>query len=130
MSPHNDFLDLVRTFGPYLPVLIVMVIGMIIAFARWKRHPKISLLAVLGLGGQVILFVVNIAVNQYVMRALFDRWSPDQISTFYTAKYIITSLAEAGLWVLVLLAIFNERGEQGRAAQGGYTRPAAPTSAM
>ena len=134
MSTHDDFLNLVRSFGPYLPVLIVMVIGVIIAFARWKRHPKISLLTLLALGGQVILFVINITLNLYAGRVLFSTWTSDQISTFYTVKYIISSLIEAGLWVLVLLAIFNERGEQRRPAQSGpaqsgYGRPAAPTSA-
>ncbi|HEX5736155.1 MAG TPA: hypothetical protein VF131_25225 [Blastocatellia bacterium] len=129
MSPHDDFLNLVRSFGPYIPVLIVMVVGIIIAFARWKRHPKISLLTLLALGGQVILFVINITLNLYAGRVLFATWTSDQISTFYTVKYIISSLIEAGLWVLVLLAIFNERGEQRRPAQGGYGRPAAPTSA-
>ena len=129
MSPRNDFLNLVRAIGPYIPVLIVIFIGVIIALTRWKRHPKISLLALLGLGGQVILFVINITVNLYAERVLFGTWASDQISAFYTAKYIVTSLIEAGLWVLVLLAIFKERGEQRRPAHGGYTRPAAPTSA-
>ena len=129
MSGHNDFLNLLRNFGPYLPVLIVMVIGVIIAFARWKRHPKISLLTLLALGGQVLLFVINMTLNLYAGRILFDTWTTDQILTFYTVKYIISSLIEAGLWVLVLLAIFNERGEQRRPAQSDYGRPAAPTSA-
>ena len=129
MSTHDDFLNLLRSFGPYLPVLIVMVVGVIIAFARWKRHPKISLLTLLALSGQVILFAMNMILNLYAGRVLFSTWTSDQISTFYTVKYIISSLIEAGLWVLVLLAIFNERGEQRQPAQGGYGRPAAPTSA-
>ena len=73
MSTHDDFLNLLRSFGPYLPVLIVMVIGVIIAFARWKRHPKISLLTLLALGGQVILFVINIALNLYAGAAYSAR---------------------------------------------------------
>ena len=125
MSSQDDFLNLLRSFGPYLPVLIVMAIGVILALTRWKRHPKISMLAFLALGGQVILFVISMTLNLYASRILFRTWSADQVSTFYTVKYIITSLIEAGLWVLVILAIFNGRGDQTQPAQGGYGRPAA-----
>ena len=129
MSNNNQILELIRNFGPYLPVLVVMTIGVILALTRWKRHPKISMLAFLGLGGQVILFLINVALNMYMGRVLIGSWSSDQITTFYLLKYVITSLIEAGLWLLIILAIFKERGERAQPAQGGYGRPAAPTSA-
>ncbi|HJQ71375.1 MAG TPA: hypothetical protein VKA70_20520 [Blastocatellia bacterium] len=125
MSNDNEILNILRSFGPYIPVLIVMAIGVILALTRWKRHPKISMMAFLGLGGQIILFVVNVTLNLYAGRVLLRSWTSDQISTFYMLKYIITSLIEAGLWLLIILAIFKERGEQPQPAQGGYGRPAA-----
>ena len=129
MSPQNDVLNLISSFAPYLPVMIVMAVGVILAIARWKRHPKISLLALLGLGGQMILFVISMALNFYAGRFLFSTWTSEQITTFYTMKYIVTSLIEAGLWVLIVMAIFSMRDEQSRPAAPNYGRPAAPTSA-
>jgi hypothetical protein len=114
-------------YGPYLPVLAVWVAGIILALTRWKRHPKVSLLTVLALGGQLILFVVNAGLNVYASRRLFGAWNSDQISTFYAVKSIITSLIEAGLWVMLLYAIFGLRGEWKR-LQGNYAQPTTPMS--
>jgi hypothetical protein len=128
MSTRNEFLNILMSYGPNLPVVIVWIVGIIFALTRWKRHPKISLLTFLALGGQLILFLVNAVLNIYASRVLFGAWNSEQISSFYTVKYSIMSLIEAGLWIMLLYAIFSMRGEQKR-LEGNYGRPPAPMSA-
>ena len=131
MSTRNEFLRYLIGYGTYLPVVVIWIVGVIVSLTRWKRHPKISMLALIGLLGFLVMFLLNMIVNIWASQTFYksgDSWTPDQVETFYTVKGIITSLIDAGLWALVVSAIFARRGEPSRLPQANYGQPAPPTA--
>jgi hypothetical protein len=129
MSTRSEFLNYLLSYGTYLPVVLVWTVGIILSLVRWKRHPKISMLALLGLGGQLLLFAINTALNIWATHALYEStWTSEQRVNFYMVKSVISALIEAGLWVMLIYAIFAMRSEQRRFAEGNYPRPAPPTT--
>ena len=129
MSTRSEVLNYLLSYGTYVPVVLVWIVGIVLSLARWKRHPKISMMALFGLGGHLILFAINTALNIWASHAVYESaWTSEQRMKFYMVKSIITALIEAGFWVMLLYAIFAMRGEQRRPTQMNYGQPAPPTS--
>jgi hypothetical protein len=95
-----------------LPVLLVWLVGLVLAIVYWKRHPRVSLLALIGLAG---LFIAN------VLGSLVSLWLPliveqtglpggmQQYALINAIRTIAGSLISAVFWVLVIAAIFGGR---------------------
>jgi hypothetical protein len=87
------------------------------------------MLALLGIGGNLILFLINTALNIWATHALYESaWTSEQRMNFYLVKSVITALIEAGFWVMLVYAIFAMRGEQRRLPQVNYGQPAPPVT--
>ncbi len=93
-----------------LPLFLVWLAGLILAVVFWKRHPRVSLLAVIALAGFLLVTAANIFLNLWLGLGL-DRLglSPAQIGLVYLVRNIVDGLLAAGLWGLVLAAIFAWR---------------------
>ncbi len=131
MLTRSEFLRYLIGYGAYLPVVVIWIVGIILSLIRWKRHPRISMLALLGLAGFMIMFVFNLVINIWASHTFYgneNAWTASQIETFYNVKGVITALIEAGFWVMLIYAIFAMRGEQSRPAQANYGQPAPPTA--
>ena len=118
-------MDLIKICLPLTPLFLAWIAGMVLSVVWWQRHPKISLLALLGFAGLLISLFGNIVLNLWMSRAAFrNGWSSNQITTFYTVKSVITSLLEAGLTAMLIYAIFGWRRQQARPAAGNDPRAA------
>jgi hypothetical protein len=100
-----------------LPLYITWLVGIVLALVWWKRHPRVSLLAVIGLTAMLILTVLTSIANL---------WLPFWIENFGTGRmgisviFLIMNILEgilmAGIWIVVLAAIFNGRKTKPQAA--------------
>lgn len=115
--------------GRYLqasPVFIVYLIGLLLALARWGRHPSTSLMALLGIGGLFLLQLIMTAVYWWLPRLVERQMElkPYQMSWVYTVLTVIDNLLFAAVWGFVLVAIFG--GRQGKPAAPRFEGPMGP----
>ena len=80
------------------PVYLVWFVGVVLALVGWKKHPSVSLVALIAF---VILFLLAL-VTQLITVHHGVNWSQVSIAFF-------EALIRAGAWGLVLAAIFGWR---------------------
>jgi len=95
----------------YLPVLIVLLAGLVMAIIRWKKHPRASLLMMIAavLAGLAVILnagVNSFPLNLYYLQGMITAATKDIIANILS---LIISLLTAGSWVLVLIAVFGKR---------------------
>jgi len=95
-------------FLPQLPFYLVWLVGMLLALVRWRRHPTVSLLALLAF----ILFLTASMVGTFlsVWALVLQRDSTD-VNRAWTLSLITLGRTVAGTvaWILLLLALFGWR---------------------
>jgi ABC-type nickel/cobalt efflux system permease component RcnA len=91
-------LGLIAAILTQLPVYLVWLVGVILALANWKKHPSVSLVALIGF---VILFLLALFTQLTTVRHGVN-WSHAGIA-------FLEALIRAGAWGLVLAAIFGWR---------------------
>jgi hypothetical protein len=90
-------------------LIIVWVIGIALALTRWRRHPRVSLFA-------LIAFVLMI-VNRFLYLALppmirHYSWTEDYVESIYLVVDISNILVNTAVWALVICAIFGWRNQR------------------
>lgn len=103
----------VNMFARRSPVILVAGAGLIFALVRWKRHPRVSLMAALAL----FLYFVRLtlfAIFNYYLPNLFAgvfHVSDQGVSWAYTVFFFFEDLAFAGILILLVAAAFSQRGQ-------------------
>jgi hypothetical protein len=90
--------------------LLVWLAGIVIALITWKKHPRVSLLAVVALAILLILNLVGSALN--MLLPLYLQQSGvgfSQIGIINIARGIVQALVVALAWSLILAAMFGWR---------------------
>lgn len=110
-------MDALSYFGYFLvrraPILLLTLGGVVFALIRWKRHPKVSLLTIIGLSFLLIQSLVYTAVL-YQLPFIFESLRVDYGSqqTYYTVFYVLYDIAYAFVIVLLVAAAFSQRRVQ------------------
>jgi hypothetical protein len=107
-SLSRDLFDLFRDLGTQLFSLLTLVICLVVVLTRWQRHPRVSLIAALGL---VLLILHSLVL------AIADVWLPHwlirpgyvSVETFYLIFGLTTSVTLAIAFAVLLLAVFIDR---------------------
>lgn len=91
-------------------MLLLCLGGVVFAIVRWKRHPRASLMTVLGLGLYFLEGFIYTGVL-YGLPKLTDAMhlSYVQIGPIYTALYVLDDFAFAAVIILMVAAIFTGR---------------------
>ncbi|HZT60564.1 MAG TPA: hypothetical protein VFA21_18310 [Pyrinomonadaceae bacterium] len=92
------------------PTLILFVVGVLIALVRFKRHPKVSALALAGL----CLWQLETFTFILVRKNLLDwirghEWTP---STVYIALNVTQDFFYSAMLALLVAAAFTQRGNR------------------
>jgi hypothetical protein len=88
-------------------VVIIWVIGVVVALSRWRRHPRVSLFALLAFAVMLVSRFVGVALPPI---AHAYGWTEDEIRPIYSlAVALFTTLTSAVAWAFVLCAIFGWR---------------------
>ena len=93
-----------------IPAYLAWITGMILAAVYWRKHPWVSLTALIGLGIFFLESVVGLGQGVLLQyRPFSEGMSFQQIGIIYTAIGIIRTAAVTAAWILILVAIFGWR---------------------
>jgi len=101
------------TLAEQLPSLIAMIGCIGFALMRWKRHPRISLTIVAGVGllfvhALVFMFIYDLVPPLFIKPNNFENMATIRRNVFLVLGFISNSVAAVG-FALLLAAIFMER---------------------
>ena len=111
MEQQSQLVELLESLLTQVPSLVTLLVGIVVAFLRWRRHPGVSLVLAAGLIWMLIhLFVFSVVYtflpNIVSSSVIFLRPSLDFI---YTAVGFSFNLLLAVGLALLLIAIFVRR---------------------
>ena len=90
------------------PLILVLLGGLLFAIVRWKRHPRVSLLASIGLGFYIVeIFVVSAAY--YFLPAFLERAGFSQSSSLFTVIQVVDDIIYSGILILLVAAALSQR---------------------
>jgi hypothetical protein len=116
MSMSNVF----TTFLYVVPLTLVWLAGAIMALVTWKRHPSVSLLALLA----CLLLLFSVVAGSVAQIWIINQqgslgWSGQQVGMWLSVLGIArTGLSTVG-YILLLCAVFNGRGWSGQPYRPG-----------
>jgi hypothetical protein len=92
-----------------LPYVIVWLIGLVLSLVYWQRHPKVSRLTFIALAGFLITSFIFTFLRVWLPVTFQERGlSASKLGAAYTIINIVNSLVSAGLWGVLLAAIFGK----------------------
>ena len=93
------------------PLILVLLAGLLFAIVRWKRHPRVSLLATIGLGFYLVeIFVV--AAAYYFLPALLERAGFSQSSNPFTVIQVVDDIIYSAVLILLIAAALSQRSSK------------------
>jgi len=92
------------------PVLIVWTVGLVLAIVFWKRHPKVSLLALIAILGLMITSILGSLLRIWLGAWMDQFGAPFGRANITLVVYqVASSLISAVFWALLVFAIFGWR---------------------
>jgi hypothetical protein len=93
-----------------LPLVLLFLSAMLVAFVRARRHPKVSLLLGLALGFDLIETFIYQIINRSLIPLQSSLKIPEpQLQTLYTVLAVLDDFALAAILVLVTAAVLTGR---------------------
>lgn len=101
---------MVRTYLLQMPYYAVWITGICLCLSRWHRHPKVCGVAMAGFS---LLFLESLVgtLFSYLLPQML-RGSGRRDMWVYFLVWLIRAVIQAGLWGLILAAIFGWRGRE------------------
>ena len=92
------------------PLLLVILAGIILSIARWKRQPKASLITLIALGFYLIKVFLFTTLNYWIgsLRESMD-WSYATLNNLFTVLHGANDIGFAVVLVLLVAAAFANR---------------------
>lgn len=121
MNDSQKLYDLFKDLLVQLPALFALLGCMIFAVIRWKRNPKVSLMALLSLGLLAVHTLVSDVVYNWVPDWLIQGAAPQNSERTAQIVYLVLGLASNGIvavgLVWLLTAIFTQRESTNNGSQ-------------
>jgi hypothetical protein len=92
----------------HLPLFTIWILGVALALRSWRKHPKVSLLTAIALLGFILLSFINTFFIVWLPIALPQK----QLGFSFSVLGVVTSIVGAGLWGILLTAIFGWRSKR------------------
>lgn len=105
----QDLFQVLRNVLTQLPSLLTLLICLVISIVRWKRHPKVSLVASLAFVFLILHGLIFSAAYIWIPRWFLGSGSYDSNPTFFTALALTTNFLFAIALATLLLAVFIDR---------------------
>lgn len=109
----NQLFELFRAYAEQIPSFLALLAGLVFAFTRWKRFPKVALTLAIGLGillfQQVIFTVIYNVVPGWFIRSVGSQDIQKTIQNVYLVLGLISNTVAAAGFALILAAIFMQR---------------------
>jgi hypothetical protein len=96
----------------HIPLYLAWLIGIILAVMTWKRNPRPSLLAILGIASMFVFDLISIFMITIPMRLSEKGHASTNIAMVMSITNVAMTILKAGSWGLLLTAIFIGRKNQ------------------
>ena len=96
-------------FSRRWPVMLVVLAGIIFAIVRWKRHPKVSALAVAGLLLFQLQALAFSSMYYFLPRLATRGWSWASIDNLSVAMDVVHDIFYAVAIAILAGAVFSKR---------------------
>lgn len=94
------------SFLPAIPILIVLIVGVGIVFTNWSRFPRVALLAVCGLGLELLATLLGVAYSASIPLLISQgNLTARQFAPLSVGIGLVLRLISAIAWGLVIAAI-------------------------
>ena len=108
METSEKLVELFRSILQQLPSLLAILVCILFAIIRWKRHPRVSLVVIISLMLLILHTLTFAAIYVWVPEAVMrSGWI--SIETMVTALGLIYNVALVIPFALLLIAIFMQR---------------------
>lgn len=96
---------------PVHPELVVWLVGVLVVVTRWRRHPQVSLCALLGIGGLLVLWLARFVLDVRIVtrEGAIGQWFFSTTGTFHLWRGVIDRGLTVTCWVLLIIAILGWR---------------------
>jgi hypothetical protein len=92
------------------PILLMIVIGLVFAIIRWRRHPSVSLLTAIALVIYVIKIFTFALINYWLPNLRFSlHVSYAAINNLYILLSVLSDIAFAIVLLILVIAAFLKR---------------------
>lgn len=93
----------------HIPTIAVYIVGIVIAFIKYKNHPRVSLLS--GIGFAILLILSFLSILIVILPQYFFRqgYSAQNVGYILSTIGFITTLVAAGASALLLSAVWKDR---------------------
>lgn len=113
MDGSEKLLELLKALAEQLPSLLTLLACMVFAATRWKRHPKVSLVALISLAllflhGIVFAIIYNWVPDLFIRSATYADMQ-SVIRRVYLVLGLFYNAALAVAFALLLASIFMQR---------------------
>jgi hypothetical protein len=110
----EDYWDTLIWVALEFPLLLVWGVGICLAVVYWKRHPRVSLITMF----VCAVYCLEALITPFAYRIL-TKWASsgsgiDQMYLTLRAISFGQAMLNAGLFILLLVAIFGRRPQSGR----------------
>ena len=114
MDPHLS--QALTEISEQLSMILAMLICIVVAVVRWKRHPRVSMLVIAGCLLLLFQTFIIAAVYAWVPDMIIKAANPANLESFRTNLYLVIALISnsfvALAFALLVTAIFMRRTER------------------
>lgn len=96
-------------FARRWPMLLLVLAGMVVAILRWKRHPKASLLTVLGLGLFIVRSITFGSIFYFLPNLLERGFSYGDLNNLYIVVEVCGDIFYSAVIVFLVSAVLSQR---------------------
>src|SRR5947207_15811893 len=94
------------------PLLLVLLGGILFSIVRWKRHPKVSLITLIGLVLYIVHFLVFTSLTYSVLTFRETmHWSYAAANNIFEVLNVLSDISFAIIIVIMVTAAFTGRGQ-------------------
>src|SRR5262245_47048251 len=100
----------VMMLAPRLPVDLLLIVGIVIGLARHNRHPRVSLLAAIGLAlllAWSLISAILLTIGQSLL--VHNNWTVAQLGRYYAGVNALGVLVNVAAWTCLLIALYGWR---------------------
>jgi hypothetical protein len=108
-STSQDLFQVLRNVLTQLPSLLTLLICLVISIVRWRRHPKVSLVASLAFVFLILHALIFSAAYIWIPRWFLDSSVSESHRTFFSVFALIANFLFAIAMATLLLAVFIDR---------------------
>jgi hypothetical protein len=112
MTASNPVVGFLATLVPWLPGLIIYIVGLMFALVTWRRHPRASLLSLIAF----VMFIVNALLQSAFWYMLYggllvgeDFGRRNQVIGIGGGFFSVLNIMA---WIFVLIALFARRPQE------------------